>query len=81
MDEQRVRLLSCFRAVFGDLPEGQLLGASTSTLPQWDSVISITLVNVIEEEFEMQFDYDLIAELNSFDALLKQVSSAKGADV
>jgi acyl carrier protein len=79
MDEQTKRLLTCFRTVFGDLPDAELLGASTATLAKWDSVASITLVNVIEEEFQMQFDYDLIEDLTSFDAVAKYVKSANGA--
>jgi len=51
MDEQNKRLLTCFRTVFGELPDAEILNATTSTLAAWDSVASITLVNVIEEEF------------------------------
>lgn len=76
MDEKQKRLLTCFRTVFGDLPDSELLRASTTSLEKWDSVASITLVNVIEEEFQMQFDYDLIGEMTSFDAVAKYVNSA-----
>jgi len=33
----------------------------------WDSSAVITLVNVIEDEFGIQVDFDLLADLDSFD--------------
>jgi acyl carrier protein len=79
MNEQTKRLLTCFRTVFGELPDAEILTATTSTLKAWDSVASITLVNVIEEEFQIQFDYDAIPELTSFDAVAHYVSAIDGA--
>jgi acyl carrier protein len=76
MADSTARLLTCFRTVFGDLPDAEILKASTSTLAKWDSVASITLVNVIEEEFQIQFDYDRIEELTSFEAVAKYVDGA-----
>jgi acyl carrier protein len=77
MDEQTKRLLTCFRTVFGDLPDAELLRASTSTLAKWDSVASITLVNVIEEEFQIEFDYNAIPELTSFEAVGTYLNGAR----
>jgi len=79
MDEQNKRLLTCFRTVFGELPDAELMKATTSTLAAWDSVASITLVNVIEEEFQIQLDYDAIPEMTSYEAVAKYVSAADGA--
>ncbi|HWZ32817.1 MAG TPA: acyl carrier protein [Bryobacteraceae bacterium] len=79
MDEQTQRLMTCFRTVFGDLSDADLLNASMSTVAGWDSVASITLVNVIEEEFQMQFDYDAIPDLTSFDAVAKYMQANNGA--
>lgn len=79
MDEQTKRLLTCFRTVFGELPDAEIQAATTSTLAAWDSVASITLVNVIEEEFQIQLDYDAIPEMTSYEAVAKYVSAADGA--
>ena len=51
MDESRARLIKCFELVFPDLPEDQVPSASQATLPEWDSVAAITMMNVIEDEF------------------------------
>ncbi len=75
MDDLTARMLGCFRTVFGNLPDNDLLNASTTTLEKWDSVASITLVNVIEEEFNVQLDYDAIPELTSFQAVVEHMKA------
>lgn len=75
MDDLTMRVLGCFRTVFAGVPDDQLEGASTTTLEKWDSVASITLVNVIEEEFQMEFDYDAIPELTSFQAVVEYLKA------
>jgi acyl carrier protein len=66
MDETRQRLTNCFQVVFPDLPQEALASASTATVPAWDSIAAITLMNVIEEEFGFQMDLDDLADLDSF---------------
>jgi acyl carrier protein len=66
MDSIANRLTNCFRTVFPNLPETEIPAASQATVPAWDSVNAIMLVNVIEEEFEIQMDFDRLAELDSF---------------
>ena len=65
----RGRLTNCFRAVFPTLPEASIPGASVATITAWDSIAAITLLNVIEEEFQIEVDLDRLAELNSFESL------------
>ncbi len=66
MDEITTRLVSCFRTVFPSLPESEVRNASQASVEAWDSVAAITLVNVIEDEFGIQMDFDRLAELDSF---------------
>jgi acyl carrier protein len=63
------KLTSCFRAVFPTLPEASIPGASVATVSAWDSIAAITLLHVIEEEFQTEMDLDKLAELDSFDSL------------
>ena len=69
MDETRDRLTKCFQVVFPDLPPASVPGASTETVAEWDSVASITLMNVVEEEFAIEMDLDDLANLDSFEKL------------
>jgi acyl carrier protein len=52
--------------VFPDLPEAEIPAATQASVAAWDSVAAITLVNVIEDEFGIQVDFDLLADLDSF---------------
>jgi acyl carrier protein len=40
----------------------------------WDSVATVTLMSVIEEEFEIEIDPENIATLLSFDSALSHVT-------
>jgi acyl carrier protein len=73
MDEVRARLLKCFRIVFPQLSDGEAATVSQHAFPAWDSVAAITLVNVVEEEFEIEMDLDAIGDLDSFDKVLGYV--------
>ena len=67
MNELRPRLVNCFRAVFPELTESQILTARQDSVAECDSVAAISLVNVIEEEFGIEMDFDALADLNTFD--------------
>jgi acyl carrier protein len=66
MDAIRDRLVTCFQTVFPDLPEAEIPAATQASVAAWDSVAVITLANVVEDEFGIQVDFDLLAELDSF---------------
>lgn len=67
MDNTTQRLAQCFRTVFPELPEESIYTASQETVPAWDSIAAITMVNVIEEEFQIQMDFENIESLTSFE--------------
>ena len=69
MNDIKTRLVGCFQTVFPDLPEADILTASQDSLASWDSVASLTMVNVIEEEFGIEVDFDALADLNTFDRI------------
>ena len=71
MDDVTPKLIECFQIVFPDLSEQKIPNASQHTVPDWDSVAAITLVNVIEEQFAIEMDLDDIADLDSFEKVRK----------
>jgi len=71
MNEIQPRLVKCFQTVFPDLREAEIPSASQASVSAWDSVAAITLVNVVEDEFGIQMDFDLLPELDSFDRVLE----------
>jgi acyl carrier protein len=66
MDEQQKRLVSCFLSVFPELAPEDVEQATSASLEGWDSVASITLLTVIEEEFGINIEIDDPARFNSF---------------
>jgi|WetSurMetagenome_2_1015567.scaffolds.fasta_scaffold243674_2 acyl carrier protein len=70
MDDIKPKLIECFQIVFPDMKEQDILRASQDTVAEWDSVAAITLVNVIEEQFEIEMDLDDVADLDSFEKVL-----------
>jgi acyl carrier protein len=66
MDEIRHRLAKCFQIVFPEMPDAKIAAADQSSIAEWDSVAAITLLNVIEDEFQITMDLEMVAELDSF---------------
>jgi acyl carrier protein len=46
-------------------------------VPDWDPIAAITLVNVLEEEFQIQMDFEALGDLTSFDLILDYVRKAE----
>jgi acyl carrier protein len=69
MDEIQSRLTRCFLAVFPDLPAGAVLAATPSSVKDWDSVATLNLIIVIEEEFGVEIDFVDLMEALSYEQL------------
>jgi acyl carrier protein len=67
--DPRERLTNCFQTVFPELSPEAIASASTATVAAWDSVATITLMNVLEDEFGFEMDLDDLADLDSFEKL------------
>ena len=66
MDQVTGRLRDCFREVFPDLEDEQIETAVRADMSEWDSLATLTLLAVVEEEFGLQLDDEAIAKLTSF---------------
>lgn len=80
MSDNRDRLIRCFQAVFPDLSESEAARATAQRVGSWDSVATVTLAAVVEEEFGAQFQPDDIENLTSFDAFLRVVNERTAVD-
>ncbi len=74
MDEVQNRLTKCFQIVFPDLPVSEIPKATQESVATWDSVAGITLLNVIEEEFQIEIDLELAADLDSYESVREYVA-------
>ncbi|MGA2713784.1 MAG: acyl carrier protein [Bryobacteraceae bacterium] len=79
MDELSMspRLVSCFQVVFPQLPVEKIPMADQGSVESWDSVAAITLVSVIEDEFQVTLDLELLPELTSFAAILAYLQTLR----
>ena len=79
MDEVRTRLIKCFETVFPDMAESKIVKATQSSVAAWDSVAAITLLNVIEDEFQITMDLELVGDLDSFEKIQDYLATAVNA--
>jgi len=77
MDDLKLQLTRCFSAVFPHLSQQEIQRASLTSVGSWDSVATVTLLAVIEEEFGVQFDIQELERLVSFDSILECLQRAK----
>lgn len=73
MDDVRARLIDCFAAVFPDLSPGEVPQASVASVGSWDSLATVNLMGVLEEEFGVQVSPDDLPQLTSFELTLDYV--------
>ena len=78
-DELKQRTLQCFQAVFPELPPDEIERLSMAGYPQWDSVATVTLLAVVEEEFAVSVPAEEMENLVSFDLTLDFVERAVGS--
>lgn len=61
------------KKIFADILEVSILEISDNTNPEnidnWDSLKQMGLIIAIEEEFKIQFDDDIIFELDSYSSI------------
>ena len=78
MSDVETRLVGCFQTIFPELAGVDILNASQEKMEQWDSVAAITLLNVIEEEFSTQIDYERLPDLDTFAKVLTYLTVDRG---
>jgi acyl carrier protein len=74
MDNTEEKLIKVFETAFPDLPADRIPLTTQESTPSWDSVAAITLMNLIEEEFAIQMDFEDLGELTSFQKILTYVN-------
>lgn len=69
MPDIDARLTRCFASVFPTLPPEEIRSASVESVPAWDSLAAVTLVAVLEQEFDTQIDLMELPDLTSYAAV------------
>jgi len=68
MCEQENRLVRCFASVFPWLRPEEIRNISAKSAESWDSLSAVTLSAVVQEEFGLDIDPEILPELDSFEA-------------
>ena len=70
MDPLKEKLISCFLAVMPDLSADDVPQASAGNASNWDSVTTVSLIAVVEEEFGISIESDDLSHFDSFESIL-----------
>jgi acyl carrier protein len=68
MCEQESRLLRCFASVFPWLGPEEIRNINAESAESWDSLSAVTLSAVVQEEFGVDIDPEIVPLLRSFEA-------------
>ncbi len=75
-DDLQPRLMRCFQAVFPALSAEAAAAARQDSVEGWDSLASVTLLRLIEEEFGVEIDMFELDGLQSFAQIRDYLASA-----
>jgi acyl carrier protein len=78
--DSQQRLNRCFAGVFPDLSEREIPKASVKSVGSWDSIATLTLVSVIEEEFGVRFTPEQIDKFTSYDSILRLLPTGSNSN-
>ena len=73
MSEDERKLLNCFASVFPGLSNEEICKASADLDGPWDSLTGVTLVAVVEEEFNIEIESEFLPNLNSYEAFREYI--------
>lgn len=74
MLDQEERLLRCFSSIFPSLTQEEIENATAETVGTWDSLSTVTLAAVIQEEFDVEINPDALPDLDSYQAFRNYLS-------
>jgi len=69
--------MKCFSTVVPALTSGTLANVNTANTAECDSIASVTLNALVEEEFGTEQDVNALGELTSFDEILEHLQTLK----
>jgi acyl carrier protein len=73
------RLIKVFAAIFPELTPEEIVIASPASVAAWNSLATISMVSLIEEEFEIDIPPDRFEDMGSFELILDYLSQSARA--
>jgi len=75
MSNIKERLMNCYNTVFPELSREEILRADASSVLVWDSLATVTLIAVIEEEFNVTIAPEDFEYVTSFEATRERLEA------
>lgn len=66
-----MELENLFRDIFNLDASLNLEGLSPETVPEWDSLGHLTLMNAIEETYKVSFDFEEMIEIENYNDIVR----------
>ena len=79
MSDLENRLLRCFCVAFPELTIEEILSNSSESEGTVDSLSGVTLAALVQEEFDVEIEAEILPQLDSFQAYLTYLSSLNPA--
>ena len=79
MNNASERLTKVFAAIFPELTPEEIQVASPASVAAWDSLATISIVSLIEEEFEIDIPPDRFEDMGSFELILDYLTQTARA--
>jgi acyl carrier protein len=79
MESLADRVAECFLTVFPGLNANDIARANVTSVAEWDSLATMTLIAVLEEEFHIRLPLEVYPELISFDIIVDEVTQLANA--
>ena len=76
MTEIENRLMECFTAAFPDIPVDEIRSLQAKDSDLWDSLATVTLAGLVEEEFDMDIGAEQAPHFVSFESLVAFLSQS-----
>ena len=73
MNDVLPRLEKCFQVAFPNATVEEIRSASIGSIPEWDSLATLTLVALVEEEFRLSFPVETLGQLISFELIADEI--------
>ena len=73
----RDRLTSCMSAYFTNLSTDEIPRASMATIGEWDSMASVTLIAMVQEEFGIEVAAEDHEKFVSYDLILDYLENQR----
>ena len=78
LSEIEDRLVSTFETVFPNLSSDEIRSAEQSNIEDWDSITAINLITVLEEQFDVELDFEEASKHTSFRGIANYLFSKLG---